>query len=403
MAVRHDQGKRANEGDVLILSRQDAQSMESRFARIVQLTNKIPNVPFSLSTVGFKQAAGGRHGGKGQPLLRKEIAMIRRLYIDNFKCLVNFELNLQDLTLLVGPNGVGKTSVLDVVFALRQLLAGTAKVTDLGAFPTSTLTRWQKRNMQVFELDAVLEGIDYRYRLEVEHDPTNRRARVVLERLEMKGAPLFRFRQGEVQLYRDNHSAGPIFGADWSESAMARVPPRNDNTHLSRFLDFIRKVIVCGLYPASFASESSTEDAVLHRDARNFAAWYRHLLLERQDLVPEFTKALQEVIAGFRGIRMEKVGLDTRAVMVMFDQQGQRYELRLDEISDGQRALIALYSLVRLAAGPGYTLSSGRAGQLHRAGGDSAMADRVGRCMWGQCGPSGALLAPPRVDRLPRR
>jgi len=85
--------------------------------------------------------------------------MIRRLYIDNFKCLVNFELNLQDLTLLVGPNGVGKTSVLDVVFALRQLLAGTAKVTDLGAFPTSTLTRWQKRNMQVFELDAVLEGI----------------------------------------------------------------------------------------------------------------------------------------------------------------------------------------------------------------------------------------------------
>jgi predicted ATPase len=289
-------------------------------------------------------------------LLGKEIAMIRRLYIDNFKCLVNFELNLQDLTLLVGPNGVGKTSVLDVVFALRQLLAGTAKVTDLGAFPTSTLTRWQKRNMQVFELDAVLEGIDYRYRLEVEHDPTNRRARVGLERLEMKGAPLFRFRQGEVQLYRDNHSAGPIFGADWSESAMARVPPRNDNTHLSRFLDFIRKVIVCGLYPASFASESSTEDAVLQRDARNFAAWYRHLLLERQDLVPEFTKALQEVIAGFRGIRMEKVGLDTRALMVMFDQQGQRYELRLDEISDGQRALVALYSLVRLASGPGYTL-----------------------------------------------
>jgi ATPase subunit of ABC transporter with duplicated ATPase domains len=30
--------------------------------------------------------------------------------------------------------------------------------------------------------------------------------------------------------------------------------------------------------------------------------------------------------------------------------------MRLDEISDGQRALIALYSLVRLAAGQGYTL-----------------------------------------------
>lgn len=53
---------------------------------------------------------------------------------------------------------------------------------------------------------------------------------------------------------------------------------------------------------------------------------------------------------------MEKVGLDTRALMVMFDQYKKKYELRLDELSDGQRALIALYSLVRLASGQGYTL-----------------------------------------------
>lgn len=282
--------------------------------------------------------------------------MIERLYVDNFKSLVNCDLHFRDLTLLLGPNGAGKTSVLDVVFALRQLLAGIAKVTDLEAFPAATLTRWQKRNIQVFELDATLTENDYRYRLEVEHDPTYRRARVELEQLELHGAPLFRFRHGEVQLYRDNHSAGPAFSADWSESALARVPPRPDNTHLTRFLDFMRKIIVCGLYPASFSPESLTEDAVLQRDASNFAAWYRHLMLERPDLVPEFTKALQEVIAGFRGIRMEKVGLDSRALMVMFEQHSQKYELRLDELSDGQRALVALYSLVRLASGQGYTL-----------------------------------------------
>jgi hypothetical protein len=176
------------------------------------------------------------------------------------------------------------------------------------------------------------------------------------EHLELQGAPLFVFEQGEVHLYRDNHSAGPVFGGDWSESALARVPPRNDNSHLTRFVDLVRKIIVCGLYPASFTSESTTEDAVLQRDARNFAAWYRHLLLERQELVPEFTKALKDVITGFRGIRMEKVGLDARAMMVMFDKHSSKYELRLDEIFDGQRALVALYSLIRLASGQGYTL-----------------------------------------------
>ncbi len=283
--------------------------------------------------------------------------MIKRLYIDNYKSLVNFELQLQDLTLLLGPNGVGKTSVLDVMFALRQLVSGIVKVNDKSSFPTPTLTRWQSRDKQVFELDAVLDEDVLRYRLEVEHERSNRKARIALETLESEGGPLFRFHLGDVNLYRDDCSQGPAFYADWSESAMARVPPRHDNQKLTKFLEFMRKVIVCGLYPANFETESSTEDAVVQRDGRNFSAWYRHVLLERQELVPKLTEALKEVIAGFYGIRMEKVGLDTRALMVMFDQFGKRYELRLDEISDGQRALIALYSLVRLAAaGQGYTL-----------------------------------------------
>ncbi|MYI02936.1 MAG: AAA family ATPase, partial [Gammaproteobacteria bacterium] len=50
--------------------------------------------------------------------------MIKRLYVDNYKCFVNFDLHLQSLTLLLGRNGAGKTSVLDIMFALRELLSG---------------------------------------------------------------------------------------------------------------------------------------------------------------------------------------------------------------------------------------------------------------------------------------
>ena len=39
-----------------------------------------------------------------------------------------------------------------------------------------------------------------------------------------------------------------------------------------------------------------------------------------------------------------------------FYENGNIYELGLDEISDGQRALVALYSLIHLSAGMGYTL-----------------------------------------------
>ena len=282
--------------------------------------------------------------------------MLQRLYVDNYKCLVNFDLPLQELSLLLGPNGAGKTSVLDIVFALRRILGEGARITDADVFPTRTLTRWQQRNLQVFEIQAVLDTDSFGYRLEVEHERSTRRARIRLERLTGDGGPLFEFSQGEVRLYRDNHSEGSSYHSDWSESALARVVPRPDNTRLTRFMDFMSNVMVCGLHPASFRTESTSEGPLLQRDAHNFADWYRHMLQERPDLVPGFTSRLREVLGDLNAIRLEKVGQDTRALMVVFDEDGERYELRFDEISDGQRALIVLYGLIHLAEGQGYTL-----------------------------------------------
>lgn len=276
--------------------------------------------------------------------------MLKRLYVDNYRCLVNFTLELQELTLLVGPNGSGKSSVLDVLFALRQLLSGTAKITDPNVFPSRSLTRWQNRSVQVFELTVSLEGeADMTYRLEVEHEADSRQAWIKLETLTVEGEPLFQFIGGEVRLYQDDHSLGPDYGADRSESALARVAPRPTNRRLSRFLDLLRGVSVCALDPKRFKAESVAEEPLLQVDGSNFASWYRHQIQERQDRVLEVLEALRKVLDGFQSIRMEKVGLEARAFMAAFESGKKRYELRLDELSDGQRALIALYALVHLA------------------------------------------------------
>lgn len=283
--------------------------------------------------------------------------MIRRLYIDNYKCLVNFELRLEALTLLLGSNGVGKSAVLDVLFALRHVLDGTMKVLDRAAFAASTCTRWQNVATQVLELDVALEDDSYTYRLELEHDAERRRGRIQLESLRVAGGPLFDFVQGEVHLYRDNHSAGPVYPADWSESALARVVARTDNKRLSAFLSFMRQIVVCGLYPRTFSAESPGEDTVLSRDGANFASWYRHMTLEHPELVPDYLAAAREVITDFANIRLERVGTDARALMLMFrrgeNANANPYELRMDELSDGQRALLAIYALIHLNAHQG--------------------------------------------------
>ncbi len=47
--------------------------------------------------------------------------MFKRIYCNNHRSLVNFEIELDELTLILGRNGSGKTSVLDAAFALCRL------------------------------------------------------------------------------------------------------------------------------------------------------------------------------------------------------------------------------------------------------------------------------------------
>ena len=276
--------------------------------------------------------------------------MLKSLYVDNYKCLVNFELPFRDVTLLLGANGSGKSSVLDVVHRLRQLLVSGTAVGEPDAFPLSTLTRWDQRGVQTVALDLDVDGEAFKYRLEVEHERETARARVKLESLATAEGPLFRCELGEAQLYRDDHSEGPRLSVDWKESFLARVSGGKDNKRLGRFMDFMRGLVICGLHPPSFVASANRESAMLQRDGSNFAAWYRHFVQEQPELAVDIAAKLRSAIDGFRGLRLERAGADSRTMQVTFAGDCGDYTLQLDEISDGERALMVLYALLGLAS-----------------------------------------------------
>ncbi|NES24282.1 MAG: ATP-binding protein [Symploca sp. SIO3E6] len=83
--------------------------------------------------------------------------MLKRIYIDNFRCLVNFEIKFEDnVSLFLGANGSGKTTVFEVLRKLRKFIIGDSDARVLQVFPKADLTRWETRLIQKFELD--LEG-----------------------------------------------------------------------------------------------------------------------------------------------------------------------------------------------------------------------------------------------------
>ena len=98
--------------------------------------------------------------------------MLKRLHIDNYKCLTNFDLCFGELTLLLGANGCGKSAVFEVVGKLRDFIRGDARVGEL--FPAADITHWSKKLEQHFELEIDIPGGLCLYRLVIEHNPERR-------------------------------------------------------------------------------------------------------------------------------------------------------------------------------------------------------------------------------------
>ncbi len=282
--------------------------------------------------------------------------MIKRIYVENYKCLVDFDLLLQDTTLLLGANGAGKTAVLDVMYGLRKLLAGEVKITDPIAFPPTTLTRWQSHRHQIFGFHAQVGNEAFSYGLRIQHD-TNGDSYVAREHLlGENGEVLFECKKGEVQLFRDDGTERPHYRTDWSESALARVIPHPTNTRLTSFLNAFRNTVICTVNPYDIRAESSKEARLLDRYAANFVDWYRHAVQENPRLALAHVEALRSAIPCFDDIHLTQSGLDTRVMTLKFatnpegsSPSGGIYWLLFNELSEGQRALIILYGLLHLS------------------------------------------------------
>jgi energy-coupling factor transporter ATP-binding protein EcfA2 len=180
--------------------------------------------------------------------------MLKRLYIDNYKCLVNFEIKPdQQIACLVGHNGGGKSAVFNALYGLQQFLVGGALAGD--AFPQWTRTRWEKRPGQRIELDVQgSNGTAFRYELELRHDEPSRQTVVEREVVSSGGALLYEHLAGEIRLYGeellqpshpdDELKAVPLtaFPGDTRRSFLPLLQARPGNALLSEFKEWLSRM-----------------------------------------------------------------------------------------------------------------------------------------------------------------
>lgn len=273
--------------------------------------------------------------------------MICEIYIDNFRCLTNFRIQPGSLQLWLGENGAGKSTVLDALRSFQMLLQGR-HVDDI--FKVDSLTCWDARDRQRMEVSLLVDGDRYHYGISLEYSRKIGKVRIAREELTWNDQTFFLFDGRDAHLYRINHDSGlpevgASFSADWSRSIMHTIAERDDNEPVIRFREAVFRWLVIQPIPHLVIPAAEAESRVLSAHGENFAQWYRYVLQENPSVSYQAREGLREVLPGFEQLSLKKSG-QSRRLTATFRISGSEREFDFMDLSDGQRQLIVLYTLL---------------------------------------------------------
>lgn len=280
--------------------------------------------------------------------------MLRLLRADNFKCLDGFELRLDGHALLMGLNGSGKSTVVELLDRLRGFWVAGDKATS--CFPGSTRTRWGSQWPQAFELHLETDG--HPLLLRVELGPADKGEPVRIAEEDIDGGDLTVRRRGNAPielgpgdvtqqqlLVPDELSVFPLVFGGFTQLPGA-----------IRAIDEAGGFTPFRIEPARMETMVQAPNAVLRFDGHNFSSW----LLARQRYSPhtyqQIAQRAADVLKGFVGFEFlpegEQFRLITRWRSTARSGGGLNGATRsydLGELSDGQRLILVLSALVEIA------------------------------------------------------
>jgi predicted ATPase len=271
--------------------------------------------------------------------------MLTRIYADNFRALVNFELRPGPLSLFLGGNGSGKSSVFEVVGRLADLVVRGSQVSDSFGYTT---TAWESRTLQRFELDieggpAGQEG-KYRYQVEIKHPPAAGALPIIhSEEVTFEGRTIYRYSGGSVHLFRQDGTPLSDFPFRGEQSFLFSLNSPS-GSELGWLKAYLLGIAIVQPNPFALDSGSKRDEAFLNRFGKNLASFFNHLNTERPEARARLEEALRAAMPGFKQMRFERLG-DTLLLLAKFEH-GPRVtcEHALLDLSEGQRVLTILYT-----------------------------------------------------------
>jgi len=260
--------------------------------------------------------------------------MIERLYVNNFRCLENFSIDLatRPSLLVIGKNGSGKSTMRRALGLFQSICRGANRARDLVS--EGDFTQQRKEIPMRFEVDLVLAKRRFKYAISFEMPPTFREARIAEELLSVDGQTVFSREGAQVSL-----GTGNGFSMDWHVAALPVVNESPKESAIREIRSFFASMILIAPIPSNMSGFSEEESADLAEDANNFSAWLRALLSHRPAAYTVIDAYLKSVIPDFESFEHVHRSEEGRQLRVKFEPKELRRAFVVDfkQLSDGEK------------------------------------------------------------------
>lgn len=271
--------------------------------------------------------------------------MIRRLYIDNYRCFSNFELKLQDLpnVMIVGANGVGKSTIGEVLGLFSDIGHGQANINDLVSrdvlrYGAETDRHGGTRNPQAITFELELGDGNHVWVYKLVFAPNGFGYKILSEELLCDGVR--KLDRATVALTE-------------TTVALAVLADPSGERAIANFAEELRSIVVLRPVPRLMMSELSVDGKPLACDCSNYASWLADLLTSQSDAYPIFKGYLECVMPDVLGVKQMASTHDGAHMVVQFrtDAAGGYFPQRFDLLSDGEKCQFIAAAIIAKNAG----------------------------------------------------
>ncbi len=288
-------------------------------------------------------------------------SVIKRLYVHNFRCLENFDLPIsgKSSALLIGKNGVGKTTVGRALEILQRIARGTNRVGDL-VRPMDFFLGRTDAPMR-FEIEVELMGSEaliglgpqiYSYVVAFEFPEGFKELRILEENLAVDGKPVFTRKVAQVNLARTGQGKEANFLIDWHLAALPIIQQQSRDDPLFVFKQWLARVLILQPIPSLILGKSNGETLEPDRYVTNLGEWFSGLLAYAPAAYTRIDEYLKLLMPDLKDIKNPLVGKDSRSLLIQFSNSQGSVTLPFEDLSEGEKCFM-ICGLV-LAANPVY-------------------------------------------------